>query len=71
MVIAPAGLPDQVLAKLNADCVAALKRPEVIEKHRVLGAEVVSSTPAEIRDFTESEMGKWGEAARKAGIVPQ
>jgi tripartite-type tricarboxylate transporter receptor subunit TctC len=71
MVIAPAGLPDAVLAKLNADCVAALQRPEVIEKHRVLGAEVVSSTPAEIRAFTESEMRKWGEAARKAGIVPQ
>ena len=60
-----------VLAKLNADCVAALKRPEVMEKHRVLGAEVVTSTPAEIRAFTESELKKWGEAARKAGIVPQ
>jgi tripartite-type tricarboxylate transporter receptor subunit TctC len=71
MVIAPANLPEAVLAKLNADCVAALKRPEVVEKHRTLGAEVVTSSPAEIRAFTESEMRKWGEAARKAGIVPQ
>jgi tripartite-type tricarboxylate transporter receptor subunit TctC len=71
MVIAPAGLPEPVLAKLNADCVAALRRPEVVEKHRTLGAEVVTSTPAEIRAFTEAEMRKWGEAARKAGIVPQ
>lgn len=71
MVIAPAGLPEPVLAKLNADCIAALTRPEVVEKHRTLGAEVVTSSPAEIRAFTESEMRKWGEAARKAGIVPQ
>jgi tripartite-type tricarboxylate transporter receptor subunit TctC len=71
MVIAPANLPPAVLAKLNADCVAALKRPEVMEKHRVLGAEVVTSTPEQIRAFTESEMRKWGEAAHKAGIVPQ
>ena len=71
MVIAPAGLPPAVLAKLNADCVAALRRPEVIEKHRVLGAAVVTSSVAEIRAFTESEMRKWGEAARQAGIVPQ
>ncbi|MFZ4410171.1 MAG: tripartite tricarboxylate transporter substrate binding protein [Paracraurococcus sp.] len=71
MVIAPAGLPEAVLAKLNADCVAALTRPEVVEKHRVLGAAVVTSSPAAIRAFTESEMRKWGEAARQAGIVPQ
>ncbi|TCZ55226.1 tripartite tricarboxylate transporter substrate binding protein [Roseicella aquatilis] len=71
MVIAPAGLPEAVLARLNADCVAALRRPEVVEKHRTLGAEVVTSSPAEIRAFTESEMRKWGDAARKAGIVPQ
>ncbi|MBK1658562.1 tripartite tricarboxylate transporter substrate binding protein [Paracraurococcus ruber] len=71
MVIAPAGLPEALLAKLNADCVAALRRPEVVEKHRVLGAEVVTSSPAEIRGFCESEMRKWGDAARKAGIVPQ
>ncbi|RAI57574.1 tripartite tricarboxylate transporter substrate binding protein [Roseicella frigidaeris] len=71
MVIAPAGLPPPVLAKLNADCVAALRRPEVVEKHRTLGAEVVTSTPEAIRAFTEAEMRKWGEAARKAGIEPQ
>ena len=71
MVIAPAGLPEAVLAKLNADCVAALRRPEVVEKHRVLGAAVVTSSPAAIRAFTASEMRKWGDAARQAGIVPQ
>jgi tripartite-type tricarboxylate transporter receptor subunit TctC len=71
MVLAPAGLPPAVLAKLNADCVAALQRPDVIEKHRVLGAQVVTSTPAQIHAFVMAEMAKWGEAAHKAGIRPQ
>jgi len=71
MVIAPAGLPEPLLARLNADCIAALRRPEVVEKHRVLGAEVVTSSPAAIRRFTEAELRKWGDAAKKAGIVVQ
>lgn len=71
MILAPAGLPPAVLAKLNADCVAALKRPDVIEKHRVLGAEVATSTPEQIHAYVVAEMTKWGDAARKAGIRPQ
>jgi len=71
MVIAPANLPPAVLAKLNADCVAALRRPEVVERHRTLGAEIATGAPEETRRFCEAEMRKWGDAARKAGIQPQ
>lgn len=71
MVIAPANLPAAVLARLNADCVAALGRPEIVERHRALGAEVVTSAPDEARRYCEAEMAKWGDAARKAGIQPQ
>jgi len=71
MVIAPAGLPAPLLAKLNADCVAALRRPEVVERHTNLGAEVVTSSPEAIRAFCAAELTKWGEAARRAGIEPQ
>ncbi len=71
MVIAPANLPAPLLAKLNADCVAALRRPEVVERHRTLGAEVATGTPDEARRFCEAEMKKWGDAARSAGIQPQ
>ena len=66
-----ANLPAPLLAKLNADCVAALRRPEVVERHRTLGAEVATSAPEEARRFCGAEMQKWGEAARKAGIQPQ
>lgn len=71
MVIAPAGVPDALLHRLNADCVAALRRPEVVEKHRSLGAEITTGTPEEMRRLCQAELEKWGEAARKAGIRPQ
>ena len=71
MVIAPAGLPPAVVARINADAVAALRRPEVVERHRTLGAEVVTSSPEQARALVVSEMEKWVGAARRAGIQPQ
>jgi tripartite-type tricarboxylate transporter receptor subunit TctC len=62
MVIAPANLPAPVLARLNADCIAALRRTDVAKKHRVLGAEVATSSPEEARHLVESEQrngGRW------------
>jgi len=70
MVIGPAGIPAPVLAKINADIRAALQVPSVVERHKTLGADIVSNTPDEMRAFVEAEMKKWGDAARAAGIQP-
>lgn len=43
----------------------------MIEKHRVLGAGVVTSTPERIHAYVVAEMATWGDAARRAGIRPQ
>ncbi|HZF75642.1 MAG TPA: tripartite tricarboxylate transporter substrate binding protein [Acetobacteraceae bacterium] len=71
MVIAPAGLPAPTLAKLNADLNTALRRPEVTERHRTLGAEVTTASPEETRGFVQAELEKWSAAARAAGVQPQ
>ena len=71
MGVGPAGIPGPVLAKLNADIRAALQVPSVVERHKTLGADIVSNTPDEMRAFVEAEMKKWGDAARAAGIQPQ
>jgi tripartite-type tricarboxylate transporter receptor subunit TctC len=71
MVIAPANLPPALLAKLSADCAAAVKRPDVVARHQTLGAEVVTSSPEETRSFVQAELQKWADAARSAGIQPQ
>jgi len=71
MVIAPASMPAPVVSRLHREIVAALNRPDVLERHRTLGAEVATLTPEQSRDFTIAEMEKWGAAARAAGIQPQ
>ena len=71
MVIAPAGLPPAVLARINADVIAAMNRPEIVERHRTLGAATVTSSPDQARAMCAAEMEKWVGAARKAGIQPQ
>jgi len=71
MIIAPANLPPAVLTKLNADIREALRNPTVVDRHKTLGAEIVSNSPDEMRSFVQAEMEKWGAAARAAGIRPQ
>ena len=70
MVMGPAGLPAPVAGRLHGAILAALRTPTVLERHRTLGAEVVSSTPEETAAFVRAEMEKWGAAARAAGIQP-
>jgi tripartite-type tricarboxylate transporter receptor subunit TctC len=70
MVMAPANLPRPVLDRLHGAILAALARPDVVARHRTLGAEVVHTTPEQTRDFVVAEMEKWGAAARAAGIQP-
>lgn len=71
MVIGPAGIPAPILTRLVTEVHSALRREDVLARHRTLGAEVVTSTPEQSRDFVQAEMEKWGAAARAAGITPQ
>jgi hypothetical protein len=43
----------------------------VVDRHRTLGAAIVSNSPEEMRAFVQGEMEKWGTAAAAAGIRPQ
>jgi tripartite-type tricarboxylate transporter receptor subunit TctC len=71
MVIAPANLPRPLLDRLHREVAAAVTRPDVVQRHRTLGAEVVTSEPDETRSFVAAELEKWGAAARAAGVQPQ
>jgi tripartite-type tricarboxylate transporter receptor subunit TctC len=71
MVMGPAGLPAPVLDRLHREITTAVRRPDIVERHRQLGAEVVTSNPDETRSFVQAEMEKWGAAARAAGVQPQ
>src|SRR3954453_8109854 len=60
--------PGEIVAKLNADAVAALHHPPVKARYAQLGASVVASTPAELAAHLKSEMERWGPVIKAAGI---
>jgi tripartite-type tricarboxylate transporter receptor subunit TctC len=64
---APAGTPQSVIARLNAETVAVLGMPEVREKLSALGMEPLGSTPAEFGAFIRSEIKRLGEVVRASG----
>jgi tripartite-type tricarboxylate transporter receptor subunit TctC len=67
-MVAPAGTPDAVIAKLNKATVDALRSPEVKEKLSAQGAILVGDTPEEFAAYIRSEIQKWGDVVKSAGV---
>ncbi|HEX6155910.1 MAG TPA: tripartite tricarboxylate transporter substrate binding protein, partial [Burkholderiales bacterium] len=67
-VLVPAGTPQAVVRKLNADTVKALADPEVKKKFADLGVEAVSSTPQQFDKFIKAEMAKYAKLIKEANI---
>jgi tripartite-type tricarboxylate transporter receptor subunit TctC len=65
---APAKVPEPVIARLHAEIERALKVPEVKSRLESFGAEVRSTTPAEMRDLVARQIALWTKVANEAGI---
>ena len=66
-VVAPAGVPPPVLARLHVALVQALTSPEMRRQFTNQGAEVVANTPAEFSAFLREEVAKWNKVIRDSG----
>lgn len=60
-VVAPAGIPPDIVAKLNAAFVAALKDPEVVKRYRLIGLDPAPSTPQEFGAVISSDIEKFSK----------
>ncbi|MBL8525025.1 MAG: tripartite tricarboxylate transporter substrate binding protein [Betaproteobacteria bacterium] len=67
-LIAPAGMPDAIIQKLQQAAVAAGKTKEVSERLSAEAAEPQTSTPKEFADFIAVEAKRWGEVVKKSQI---
>ena len=65
-LVAPAGTPERIAARLNEEVRNALTRPEVIARINAEGGEPRPSSPEEFRAFLAAEIEKWGQAVRDA-----
>jgi tripartite-type tricarboxylate transporter receptor subunit TctC len=67
-VFVPTGVPQPIIAKLNAGLNAVLKQPEVIAHFNKLNVEFRQNTPEEFRTFVASEMERWSKVIKDANI---
>ena len=58
-LIAPAGTPDAIIAKLNRETIEAINQPAVKEKLAAVIMEPVGNAPAEFRARIRAEIGMW------------
>ena len=70
-LFAPAGTPKPIVARLHEATAAVLALPELRDKLREQGADVVGNSPAELAAYVASEIPKWAALARQAGVKPE
>jgi tripartite-type tricarboxylate transporter receptor subunit TctC len=69
--LAPAKTPREIVTKLHAEIMKALKLPEVQERMASLGAEPIGNTPAQFDEQIRRDLAKWGKVVQAAGIQPE
>ena len=68
-VLAPAGTPARVIARLHGDIVQALGFVEVRSWFSEQGLDAVGNTPEQFGAIVRDEMGKWAKVIRIAGVT--
>jgi tripartite-type tricarboxylate transporter receptor subunit TctC len=66
-LLAPAGTPAPIVARLSAETADALHAPELRARLAVLGVEAIGSSPEVFAHFIREELARWGDAVRRSG----
>jgi tripartite-type tricarboxylate transporter receptor subunit TctC len=66
-IVAPAGTPKEVINRLNAEFVGALKNPEFEARMRDLGLELYGTTPEQFAQLIRDENAKWAKVIKATG----
>jgi tripartite-type tricarboxylate transporter receptor subunit TctC len=69
-IVAPAGTPAAVVARLNAEINKALALPDVAQQLAVEGATPVPTTPQAFGDLIKREIPRWAEVVKAGNIKP-
>jgi len=67
-MLAPAAAPRDVVAKLHAEIVKALRQPDTRQRLASQGASAIGNTPGEFTAYISSEMEKWSKVLKAAGV---
>ena len=67
-VLAPAGTPRAIVAKLNAEIAKAAHMPEMVERYAAQAAEVYTTTPEEFATIVRNDFAKWSKVVKDIGL---
>jgi len=67
-VVGPAGMPAELVDRINRETSQILARPDVLERLASEGSVPTPGTPQQFADMVRKEHGKWGALIREAGI---
>jgi len=70
-LVGPAGLPPEIVARMNKEMVAVLARPSVREAMLKQGFMARSSTPEALAAYMKDQLAVWKVALKAAGVEPQ
>ncbi len=67
-LLVPTGTPEAVIAKLNAEVNRFVRSPDVAEKFKLQGIDVIGGSPAEFAAFIRQDVAKYAKLVKTAGI---
>lgn len=70
-MVGPAGLPRDVVDKLNAATAQGLKQPELKDRLATVGITPMPMTPEQLKTFIATEITKWTRIVKDANIQPE
>jgi len=70
-LVGPAGLPAEIVARMNEEMVKVLAKPEIREQLGRQGFIARSSTPAELAAIMKEQLAIWKDALKAAGVQQQ
>jgi tripartite-type tricarboxylate transporter receptor subunit TctC len=70
-LVGPAGLPKDIVTRINAAAAAALRSPDSAQRLKVLAFDAIADTPEHFASTIRDDIAKYGRIIRSAGIRVQ
>jgi tripartite-type tricarboxylate transporter receptor subunit TctC len=68
LLLAPSGVPNNLISKVNADIVDTMKDPELLKTYETRGAQAGSGTPESLSKFLTNEIKRFATLVEKTGM---
>jgi tripartite-type tricarboxylate transporter receptor subunit TctC len=71
-LMAPAGTPPDVVARVNRDLHAVLSTADIVQRIATMGPIADGSqTVADVAQFLAAERTRWSDVAKEIGVLPE